>query len=186
LNHFDSAATDLAVLADSLGQRQEKKLTGFYVSRANIYYAQGTAYIQRGDTAAARAAFEQALTEDLGFHMASVRLSGRALASGDTTTALSHLAHAVAVSPGDPALRLYYGIILSACKQSDDAREQFLKGIEMNPNFAQPYMHFAQEIEGTDLGSAIASYETFLLRSARNDASRAWVAQRLRRLVGPP
>jgi Tfp pilus assembly protein PilF len=183
LGHFDSAAVELGVLADSLGQRQEKTLTAFYVSRATIYYAQGMAYTQRDDTAAARAAYERALVEDLGFHMASIRLAGRALSSGDTTTALNHMAHAVAVSPTDAPLRMYYGIILSARNQSDEARDQFLKAIEINPDFAQPYMHLAQEIEKTDLGSAVASYETFLLRSAKSDSSRAWVERRLQRLM---
>ena len=167
------------MLADSLEQRQEKKLTAFYVSRATIFYAQGMAYIQRDDTAAARVAYERALVEDLGFHMASIRLAGRALSTGDTTAALSHMAHAVAVSPTDAPLRMYYGIILSARKQSDEARDQFLKAIEINPDFAQPYLHLAQEIEGTDLGSAVASYETFLLRSAKSDSARTWVERRL-------
>ena len=183
LGHFDTAATELGVLADSLERRQETKLTPFYVSRATIFYAQGMAYIQRDDTAAARVAYERALVEDLGFHMASVRLAGRALSTGDTTAALSHLAHAVIVSPTDAPLRMYYGIILSARRQSEEARDQFLKAIEINPDYAQPYMHLAQEIESTDLGSAVASYETFLLRSAMSDSSRAWVERRLQKLM---
>ena len=183
LGHFDTAATELGVLADSLERRQETTLTRFYVSRATIFYAQGMAYIQRDDTAAARTSYERALEEDLGFHMASIRLAGRALSTGDTTSALSHMAHAVAVSPTDAPLRLYYGIILSARNQTAEAREQFLKAIEINPDFAQPYMYLAQEIEKTDLGSAVASYETFLLRSAKSDSSRAWVERRLQRLM---
>lgn len=186
LGRYDSAAMDLGALADSLGRRQEKKLTVFYISRAKIYYAQGMAYTQLNDTASARTAFERALVEDLGFHMASVRLAGRAIADGDTTAALNHLAGAVAVSPSDAPLRLYYGILLSARKQHSEAREQLRAAIEVNPHFAQPYLHLGKELESTDPGSAVASYDTFLLRSARSDPSREWVEQRLRRLVGSP
>jgi tetratricopeptide (TPR) repeat protein len=186
LGHFDSAAAELGVLADSLGNRQEKELTAFYVSRATIYYAQGMAYTQLDDTASARSAYERALVEDLGFHMASVRLAGRALAMADTAAALNHLAHAVAVSPSDAPLRYYYGLVLDHNKQAKEAEEQYRQAIEINPHFAPPYLHLGRLLEGRDLGSAVASYDTFLMRSARSDTTRAWVMQRLRRLVGAP
>lgn len=186
MGHFDSAAIDLGVLADSLGRRQENELTAFYISRATIYYAQGMAYTQVDDTAAARGAYERALVEDLGFYMASVRLAGRALATGDTAAALNHLAHAVSVSPDNAPLRMYYGIILSTRNQQSEAREQFLKATEISPHYAQPYMHLGRVLEDTDRSRAVASYDAFLWRSAKSDSSRAWVERRLRRLVGAP
>jgi Tfp pilus assembly protein PilF len=187
LRHFDSAAAELSVLADSLGNRQEKQLTAFYVSRATIYYAQGMAYTQMDDTAAARAAYERALVEDLAFHMASVRLAGRALSSGDTTAALSHLAHAVSVRPADAPLRLYYGIILASRDQRTTAVEQFRAAIETSPHFAPPYMHIGQELEKMDRDRAIAAYEAFLLRSAQTDSTnRRWVERRLQGLLATP
>jgi Tfp pilus assembly protein PilF len=187
LRHFDSAAAELGVLADSLGNRQEKGLTAFYVSRATIYYAQGMAYTQMDDTAAARAAYERALVEDLAFHMASVRLAGRALSSGDTTTALSHLAHAVSVRPADARLRLFYGIILASRDQRTAALEQFRAAIETSPHFASPYLHIGQELEKTDRDSAIAAYDAFLVRSAQSDSTnRRWVEWRLQRLLASP
>ncbi|HJU69205.1 MAG TPA: tetratricopeptide repeat protein [Gemmatimonadaceae bacterium] len=186
LGQYDSAAAELGVLADSLGNRQEKELTAFYVSRATIYYAQGMAYMQMADTVAARSAYERALVEDLGFHMASVRLAGRALSVGDTTEALSQLAHAVGVSPSDAPLRYYYGLVLDHNRQYKEAEEQYRKAIEINEDFAPPYLHLARLLEPHDLASAVASYDTFLMRSPRSDTTRAWVAQRLRRLVGSP
>jgi tetratricopeptide (TPR) repeat protein len=186
LGKYDSAATELGVLADSLGKRQEKELIAFYVSRATIYYAQGMAYIQLMDTAAARSAYERALVEDLGFHMASVRLAGRALTMGDTAGALSHLAHAVGVSPSDAPLRYYYGLVLDHNRQLSAAEEQYRQAIDVNPHFAPPYLQLGRLLEARDLGSAVASYDTFLMRSPRSDSTRAWVVQRLRRLVGSP
>lgn len=186
LGHFDSAATELGVLADSLGRRQEIELTAFYVSRATIFYAQGMAYTQIDDTAAARTAYERALVEDLGFHMASVRLAGRALAMKDTTAALHHLAHAVTVRPSDAALRYFYGLVLEQNGQAKAAEEQYRQAIEVNPHFAPPYLHLGRLLEPHDLGSAVASYDTFLLRSPKRDTTRAWVATRLRRLIGSP
>lgn len=183
LHKPDSAAIALGVLADSLGRRQEKTLTAFYISRATIYYAQGMAYTQTGDTAAARDAYERALVEDLGFHMASVRLAGRTLAAGDTASALNHLTHAIGLSPNDAALRLYYGVILAASNRRTEAREQFEKAIEINPNYAQPYLHLGRELEGVDRARAFASYDAFLVRSPRNDPSRAWVEARAMRVL---
>ena len=186
LGRYDSAAVELGVLADSLGKRQEKELTAFYVSRATIYYAQGMAYIQLDDTAAARAAYERSLVEDLGFHMASVRLAGRALTTADTAAALSHLAHAVGVSPANAPLRYYYGLVLDHDKQLKEAEAQYRQAIVINPYFAPPYLHLGRLLEPRDPGSSVASYDTFLLRSPRSDSTRAWVVQRLRRLVGSP
>src|SRR5688572_3214210 len=111
LRHFDSAAFELRVLADSMEGRQTKKAM-LYISRAAIFYAQGMAYTQHRDTVKAREAFERALVEDLSFHMANVRLAAHAVATGDTTAALTHLAHAVNLRPADARLRVYYGITL--------------------------------------------------------------------------
>jgi tetratricopeptide (TPR) repeat protein len=159
-------------------------LTAFYVSRATIYYAQGMAHTQRGDTAAARQSYERALVEDLGFHMASVRLAGRALSMADTAAALSHMVHAVGVSPSDAPLRYYYGLILDHNRQAREAEEQYRQAIEINPHFAPPYLHLGRLLEQHDLGSAVASYETFLQRSPLSDTTRTWVVRRLRDLVG--
>lgn len=186
LGKYDSAATDLGALADSLGNRQEKELTAFYVSRATIYYAQGMASMQLGDTAAARQSYERALVEDLGFHMASVRLAGRALSMADTAAALRHLAHAVGVSPSDAPLRYYYGLILDHNRQPREAEEQFRQAVASNPHFAPPYMHLGRLLEPHDVGTAVAWYDSFLARSPLSDSTRAWVVQRLRRLVGSP
>jgi tetratricopeptide (TPR) repeat protein len=186
IGQFDSAAAELGVLADSLGKRQEKEMSAFYVSRATIYYAQGMAYMQLADTTAARGAYERALVEDLSFHMASVRLAGRALSEGDTTAAIQHLAHAVTVSPADAALRYYYGLVLDHAKQYKEAEAQYRQAIDINPHYAPPYVQLGRLLEGSDLGSAVASYDTFLLRSPRKDTTRAWVKDRLKRLVGAP
>ena len=186
IGQFDSAAAELGVLADSLGKRQEKEMSAFYVSRATIYYAQGMAYMQLADTVAARAAYERALVEDLSFHMASVRLAGRALSEGDTTAALQHLAHAVTVSPSDAALHYYYGLVLDHANQYKEAEAQYRQAIDINPHYAPPYVQLGRLLETNDLGSAVASYDTFLLRSPKSDTTRAWVASRLKGLVGAP
>lgn len=185
LFQFDSAANELRVLADSLERRQTKKVM-IYVSRAAIFYAQGTAYAQHGDSAKARDAYERALIEDLSFHMASVRLSGHALATGDTTAALSHLAHAVTLRPTDAALRLYYGLVLAYRNQRREAADQYMRAIEANPYYAPPYLHLGRLLERTELENAITAYHMYLGRAARGDSTRTWVVERLRALGSPP
>jgi tetratricopeptide (TPR) repeat protein len=185
LVRFDSAANELRVLADSLERRQAKKVM-IYVSRAGIFYAQGMAYTQHGDSAKAREAYERALVEDLSFHMASVRLSGHALATGDTTAALSHLAHAVTVRPADVPLRLYYGLLLSYRNQRREAADQYLRAIEVNPYYAPPYLHLGKLLERSDLENAITAYHMYLGRVTQADSTRTWVVERLRALEGSP
>ena len=185
VSRFDSAANELRILADSLERRQTKKVM-IYVSRAGIFYAQGMAYTQQGDSAKAREAYERALVEDLSFHMASVRLSGHALATTDTTTALSHLAHAVAVRPTDVVLRLYYGLLLSYRRQRREAADQYLRAIDVNPYYAPPYLHLGRLLERSDPENAITSYHMYLGRVARADSTRTWVVERLRALGSTP
>jgi tetratricopeptide (TPR) repeat protein len=185
LFQFDSAANELRILADSLEGRQTKKVM-MYVSRAGIFYAQGMAYTEHGDSARAREAYEQALVEDLSFHMASVRLSGHALATGDTTAALHHLAHAVTVRPTDVPLRLYYGLVLSYRKQRREAADQYLRAIEVNPYYAPPYLHLGRLLERSDLENAITAYHMYLGRATQGDSTRSWVEERLRVLGSTP
>jgi Tfp pilus assembly protein PilF len=183
LRHFDSAAIALGVLADSLGKRQEKELNAFYVSRATIYYAQGMAYTQLNDTAGARVAYERALVEDLSFHMANVRLAGRALATGDTVAALAHLEQAVGLSPNDVPLRYYYGASLMHANRPREAEEHFRRAIELNAYYAPPHLLLAMLLEKRDVAAAARSYDAYLARAARRDSTREWAARRLRSLV---
>jgi Flp pilus assembly protein TadD len=124
--------------------------------------------------------------EDLSFHMASVRLAGRALSEGDTTNAIQHLAHAVTVSPSDAPLRYYYGLVLDHAKQYREAEAQYRQAIDINPHYAPPYLQLGRLLESNDLASAVASYDTFLMRSPQRDTTRAWVTDRLKRLIGAP
>jgi tetratricopeptide (TPR) repeat protein len=142
--------------------------------------------MQLADTTAARGAYERALVEDLSFHMASVRLAGRALSEGDTTNAIQHLAHAVTVSPSDAPLRYYYGLVLDHAKQYREAEAQYRQAIDINPHYAPPYLQLGRLLESNDLASAVASYDTFLMRSPQRDTTRAWVTDRLKRLIGAP
>lgn len=185
LFQFDSAANELRILADSLEGRQIRKVM-MYLSRAGIFYAQGMAYTQHGDSTKAREAYERALVEDLSFHMASVRLSGHALATGDTATALTHLAHAVALRPTDVALRLYYGVVLSYQRQRREAADQYLRAIEINPHYAPPYLYLGRLLERSDLENAITAYHMYLGRVTQADSTRTWVVERLRALGSPP
>ena len=185
LLQFDSAASQLGILADSLEKRQIKKAM-VYVSRAAIFYAQGMAYTEHGDTAKAREAYERALVENLAFHMASVRLAGHALATSDTSAALNHLAHAITVRPADAPLRLYYGVLLSQRKQRREAADQFMRAIEINPYYAPPYLHLGRLLERSDPENAMTSYETYLSRAVQSDSTREWVARRVQQLGRSP
>src|SRR5690606_39716118 len=88
---FDSAANEITILLEEMRKRDEKQLVYFYDSKAMLEFTLARAYSAQNDTASARAALGRALEEDMSFYIAHSELAEMALASGDTTTALSEL-----------------------------------------------------------------------------------------------
>src|SRR6185437_6462554 len=90
LNEPDSAIADLTALIDRMEQLQDSTMAP-YMSKDLLYYEVGLLRVDEKRFAEARAAYEHALLENLGFYMAHVRLSAVALTLHDTLTALNEL-----------------------------------------------------------------------------------------------
>ena len=120
----------------------------------------------------------------MSFYIAHSELAEMALASGDTTTALSELALATELRGTDVGVRLRYGDVLSLTGETDDAVEQYRAAIEAEPYFAHPYLRLGIALE--TLGNqqeAAEYYRQFLARSSRLHSDRADAESRLARLA---
>jgi Tfp pilus assembly protein PilF len=162
---------------------EKDKLVHAWESKAMYEYSAGTVHDLRGDPAAARAAYERALSEDLSFYMAHAALADLALRGGDTATALNEYGLAVQIKEDDPALRFGYAMALLKAARPAEAATQFAKATELEPYFAMPYYYLGRLYDNSEMtAEARAQYEAFLARAARMLPEYAWVESRLRAL----
>lgn len=174
LGKWDQTVGELEVARDTLRAWAQAKLAVLLPSVEMFEYAIGIARVQQDDFPAARAAFERALTANLGFYWAHARLAGAALALGDTAAALAELDLAVQLEDHDPVLRLYDGAVLRAAGRLEEAGVQLRKAIELDPYYATPYFWLAAlyAAQGKVPG-AIEQYRMFSAHAAQADSNRA-------------
>lgn len=175
LRRFDEAAKELETARDTvLNPSAADRISFIHPSVAMLNFAIGITRVQQDDFPAARAAFERALTEDLGFYWAHVRLAGSALGLHDTSTALLELDLAVQLEGSDPVLRLYYGAVLQGAGHQDEAELQLRRAIDLDPYFATPYFWLALVYRAQGkTEAAVQHYRLFLTHAASEDPNRA-------------
>lgn len=179
LQQPDSAIADLTTLADRV-EHIEDSTIGPYLSKDRFYYAIG--YLRGGQQRypEARAAYESALLENLGFYMAHFRLSGVYLFLHDTTRALTELETASLMRSDDPMLLAFRGSILLGQHRFDEADAQLRAAIHADTDFALPYAFRGNVAEQRhDTTNAIAGYREYLARASRSAPERGWVEARV-------
>jgi tetratricopeptide (TPR) repeat protein len=185
LGRYDSAVVELETVRDTIRRRSETRLSPLLPTVEMFEFAIGIARVQQDDFPAARAAFERALTENIGFYWAHTRLAGSALALHDTTTALSELETAVQLEGRDPVLRLYYGLVLQGAGRLADAEVQLRRGIDLDPYYAAPYYWLAVNYRRQGMTAAAREqYGHFFAHAARDDPYRAEAVRDLAVLRG--
>jgi tetratricopeptide (TPR) repeat protein len=173
LQRYDNAVVELAEARDSVRHRAEAERSPLVPSVEMFEYAIGIAEVQQDDFPAARAAFQRALLENLGFYWAHTRLAGSALRLGDTATALLELDMALQLEGRDPILRFYDGVVRLQVRRSDEAAKEFERAIELDPYYAEPYLWLAKvAVARHDSGRAIEQYRSFLAHAAHQNAER--------------
>jgi tetratricopeptide (TPR) repeat protein len=182
MGRYDSAVAQIAAARDTIQRETDARLSPVVPSVEMLEYAIGIARVQQDDFPSARAAFERALTQDLGFYWAHARLAGVAMALRDTASALTELDAALGLEGSDPVLRLYDGVVLHAVGRDDEAAAQLRCAIELDPYYAKPYywlgVVYRAQGKATD---AIRQYSLFLAHAAHQDPDRASAAQALDR-----
>ncbi len=187
LGRYDSTVAELEAARDSVRGRAEARTSAVMISGEMFEYAVGIVRVQQDDFPAARAAFERALTANLGFYWAHARLAGAALALGDTATALAELDLAVQLEDHDPVLRLYDGAILHAAGRSGEAAVQLRRAIALDPYYAAPYYWLAGVYAAQGKPQdAIEQYPSFVARAARADPDRPRALRALAALGASP
>lgn len=160
------------------GEEEEAgdELVWFYENKAVLEHSRGIVHERRGDRAAAREAYARALTEDLSYHPAHLRLGALALMDGDTATAVAELGLAAETGGGEPAVRYAYGTLLAALRRLPEAEAELTAVTESAPYFADAWflLGLVRDWRGEGAGSA-AAYRAFLQRARRDDPRRAQV-----------
>jgi tetratricopeptide (TPR) repeat protein len=186
LQELDSAIADLTQLAQRLESVAHDSLMKVYLSKEFLYYAIGMLHGSRGRYPEARAAFEQALAENLGFYMAHVRLSGTLVALHDTATALSELETAILIRPDDPLVLIYDGNLLVSTGRVADGEKRIRAALQADSNFALPHIFLGMAAEARhDTAAARAQYTDYLARAPRGATERAWARSQLKTLTVP-
>jgi len=175
----DSAVADLTALISRI-ERIQDSTVGPYVSKDFLYYAIGFLRTRQSRYAAARAAYESALSENLGFYMAHVRLSAIDFALHDTTAALTELATASLIRGDDPVPLAFRGQILLRQGHLKEAESPLRAAIHADTDFALPYSFLGELGEQRhDTTTALSAYRAYLARASRTAAERKWVEGRV-------
>lgn len=179
VERFDSTASELGIVLDSLRARDADRLAHVYESKAMLEYVVGMAHLRRGDAAAARAAFGRALTEDLGFAMAHARLGRLARLERRVDDALAEYDLAVGLRPDDGVLRSEYGSALIEARRFADAETQFATAVRLEPHWAKARFNLAQACEAQGKSAeAVDHYQAYVMRAPRAQWADAEEARR--------
>ena len=112
--------------------------------QAKQFVDEGLAAFDRGDTTAARAAFERALTFDNDEVTAHTYLGIIADRNGDLKEAERHFEAAVKAEPNRASARNNYGAILMRTGRSSLAAVEFEKSLKLDPNQPNALVNLAQ------------------------------------------
>ena len=163
LQNYDSAAVEIDAFIAAARAREDTSLG--YLSKAFAEYQLGSLHLLRGDTAAARAAFGRALSEDLSYAPAHTALSGIA---PDPATALAEAEAAAQAQDQDPVLHYNYARTLIATGRADDAERELKRAQELEPWFALPYFMLARMYDASGMeDEAATQYAAYLSHGAR-------------------
>jgi tetratricopeptide (TPR) repeat protein len=187
LNEADSAIDDLTKLVRRLETVQRDSAFARYYSKEFLYYAIGSLQASQQRYEEARAAFEQALVENLGFYMAHVRLAGTAAALSDTTTAITELQTAMLIRTDDPLALVFYASLLINAGRLTEAENHLRSALRADSDYALPHVFLGLAAEQRhDTTMARAEYGLYLARAPRNAKERGWASTHLNKLYSRP
>jgi tetratricopeptide (TPR) repeat protein len=168
-------------------REDERNLVFLYESKALMEHGIAMLHERMGNRDAAREAYGRALTEDLAFYPAHVRLGMLALAAGDTATAVSEMDLAAQAAGADPSVHYTYGAMLAQLGRLDEAVVQLTRASELAPFYADPWFALGVVRDGQgNVDEARKAYQRFLDGAARGHRRRATAEQRLRDLGAAP
>lgn len=185
LGRLDSARADLEAALAAARRADTTRIWHVYESKAALEYTLGILLARTGDTAGARAAFQQALVEHLGFYPAHIRLGQLALAARDTAGAVTEYERAIAIRDDDYDARLMLGFLLGSLRRFDEAVPHLERATRAEPWAVTPVDVLAQIHEAAGhTAEALAAYRRFVQLCRRDDPARGAALQRIAELGG--
>jgi len=145
----------------------------------------GYAAKARGDTAAARSSFEQALAADTSQALARIELGYLALAGGDRTRAVDFLRQALDRDPSRPEIHRQLGYVLISLKRTREAITAF-EGVAKTAGGLTPVDHLALGYLYDDVGREKDALAAFKAASLAEDTIVSRPAQRALRVKQGP
>jgi tetratricopeptide repeat protein len=183
---LDSATTELTQLLDTLRRREETELRRVYESKALVLYAIGLVKAGRRNTAAARAALEAALVEDLSFYPAHLVLGQLATERRDDATALGEFEQAVAGGSGDAIAHYEYGTALVRAGRAAEGAAELQTTLTLEPYYADPYFWLGEaRLAQNDSAAAVQALQGYTARAPARAPNLDSARQRLAALGHP-
>jgi tetratricopeptide (TPR) repeat protein len=187
LRQYDSAAATMRSAVARLETTPPAAPLPIYFSREEFTYAVGMAEQVNGHDSAARAAYQQTVTENPRSYMGHLHLANAALAAGDTALAIAQASVAADIQPDDPVVQLVLGYTLLNAGQTDDAATHLDAAVHADSDYALPYLYLGQaRVAQRDTAGAVAALRGFLARARRGDTHRRTVRATLAALVATP
>jgi tetratricopeptide (TPR) repeat protein len=185
LAQYDSAAATLHSAISRVDRRDSTKVWPVYFAPDMFYYAVGIAESEPKHDSAAQAAFQAAVTLNLGFYMAHLHLASLALNHRDSARALVEARIAAEIRPEDPVVQLFLGYTLLSAHRPDEAIEHLRAATVADPYFALPYYYIGQASElAHDTSASLTAYRAFLAHASRADNLRPSAEEALAVLGG--
>jgi tetratricopeptide (TPR) repeat protein len=184
LRDYPAALTEMTQALEEMRHEDERDIVYLYESKELLEHAVGVLNERLGNRAAAREAYGRALTEQIAFYPAHVRLASLALAEGDTTTAVAEFDLAAQTS-AEPSVMYTYGAVLAQIGRYDEAAEKFARASQLAPYYADPHFGLGMVRDAQGNGpAAVAAYQAFLDRATRGHTRRPHAEQRVAALAG--
>jgi tetratricopeptide (TPR) repeat protein len=179
MRNWAPALADMTQALNEMRREDQRELVYLYESKALLEHGVGMLHERMTNLPAAREAYGRALTEELSFYPAHVRLATLALTEGDTATALAEYALA-AQTTSEPSVLYVYGAILAQTGRFDEAAEQFQRLTQSAPFYADPWfgLGMVRDAQG-NAPAAVQAYRGFLARATRTSGRRAHADQRV-------
>jgi tetratricopeptide (TPR) repeat protein len=176
-NH-PSALEEFGRAIQEMRREDDRVLVYLYESKALLEHSVGMLHERMGNLEDAREAYGRALTEDLAFYPAHVRMGMLALAAGDTATAVAEMDLAARTAE-DAAILFTYGALLASLGRLDEAVAHLDRSIAAAPFYADPWFALGRirEAQG-DAEAARTAYAAFTDRAAGSHRLRPAAQQR--------
>lgn len=183
LQSWEPALQEMTQALEELRREDERDIVYLYESKALMEHGIGLLNERMGNLEAAREAYGRALTEELTYYPAHVRLATLALTAGDTAAALAEFDLA-AQATSEPSVLYTYGAVLAQTGKFDEAAAQFERVIQAAPHYADPYfgLGMVRDAQG-NRAAAVEAFREFLARSRQNHGRRPHAEQRIQALA---